>query len=121
MPSPSATPTRPRSFPVYDNMFYIGKPDTKKYRLIPSNIIDEGHIWPHGQDYGVLSSRSAFDAIVAAHMANPGPIVLDIEKLPLRGSPDTIRQHLNVLWQPSPIGSVLTRHVRRSGITAITL
>jgi hypothetical protein len=97
MPSPSATPTRPRSFPVYDNMFYIGKPDTKKYGLIPSNIIDEGHIWPHGQNYGVLPSRSAFDAIVAAHMANPGPIVLDIEKLPLRGSLDTIRQHLNVL------------------------
>ena len=27
-------------------------------------------------------------------MANPGPIVLDIEKLPLKGSPDTIRQIL---------------------------
>jgi hypothetical protein len=81
MPSPRATPTRPRSFPVYDNMFYVGKPDTKKYGLISSNIIDEGHIWPHGQNYGVLPSRSAFDAIVAAHMANPGPIVLDIEKL----------------------------------------
>ena len=62
MPSPSATPTRPRSFPVYDNMFYVGKPDTKKYGLIPSNIIDEGHIWPHGQNYGELPSRSAFDA-----------------------------------------------------------
>jgi len=38
-----------------------------------------------------------FDAIVAANMANPGPIVLDIEKLPLKGSPDIIRQHLHVL------------------------
>jgi hypothetical protein len=49
------------------------------------------------QNYGVLPSRSSFDAIVAAHMANPGPIVLDIEKLPLKGSPGTIRQHLQVL------------------------
>ena len=97
MPSPSAKPTQPRSFPVYDNMFYIGKPDTKQYGLIPSNIIDEGHIWPHGQNYGVLPSRTSFDAIVAAHMANPGPIVLDIEKLPLKGSSGTIRQHLEVL------------------------
>jgi hypothetical protein len=47
MPSPSAK--QPRPFPVYDNMFYIGKPDTTQYGLIPSNIIDEGHIWPHGQ------------------------------------------------------------------------
>ena len=54
MASPSAKPPHPRSFPVYDNMFYIGKPDTKQYGLIPSNIIDEGHIWPHGQNYGVL-------------------------------------------------------------------
>ena len=48
MPSPSAKPIQPRSFPVYDNMFYIGKPDTEQYGLIPSNIIDEGHIWPRG-------------------------------------------------------------------------
>jgi len=97
MPNPSVKPTRPRPFPVYDNMFYIGKPDTKKYGLIPSNIIDEGQIWPHGQSYVVLPNRGAFDAIVAAHISNPGPIVLDIEKLPLKGSPDTIRQHLHVL------------------------
>jgi len=94
---PSGKPQQPRSFPVYDNMFYIGKPDTKQFGLILSNIITEGDIWPHGQNYGVLPPRSTFDAIVAAHMANPGPIVLDIEKLPLKGSADTIRQHLHVL------------------------
>ena len=30
-------------------------------------------------------------------MSNPGPIVLDIEKLPLKGPPDTVSQHLQVL------------------------
>jgi hypothetical protein len=64
MPSSSAKATQPRSFPVYDNMFYIGKPDTEQYGLIPSNIIDDGHIWPHGQNYGyyraaVRSTRSS--------------------------------------------------------------
>jgi hypothetical protein len=31
MPGRGAKLTQPRSFPVYDNMFYIGKPDTKQY------------------------------------------------------------------------------------------
>jgi hypothetical protein len=75
MPSPGAKRTR-RSFPVYDNMSYIGKPDTTKYGLIRSNIIDDAHIWSHGQNYGVLPSRGVFDALVAANKANPGPIVL---------------------------------------------
>jgi hypothetical protein len=97
MPNPSVRPARKRSFPVYDNMSYIGKPDTKPYGLIPSNIIAERRIWPHGQNYGVLPSRSSFDAIVAANMSNPGPMVLDIEKLPLKGSPDVVNQHLQVL------------------------
>ena len=96
MPNPSAKRTH-LTFPVYDNMFYIGKPDTTKYGLIPSNIIDDAHIWPHGQNYGALPSRSVFDALVAANNTNPGPIVLDIEKLPLKGSPSTIQQHLQVL------------------------
>jgi hypothetical protein len=78
-------------------MFYIGKPDTRPYGLIESNLIGEGQIWPHGQNHGVLPGRGAFDAIVAAHSANPGPVVLDIETLPLKGSAETIRQHLNVL------------------------
>jgi hypothetical protein len=73
MPSPSPQPAQKRSFPVYDNMSYIGKPDTKPYGLIPSNIIAEGRIWPHGQNYGVLPSRSSFAAIVAANMSNPVP------------------------------------------------
>jgi len=30
-------------------------------------------------------------------MSSPGPIVLDIEKLPLKGSPDIVSQHLQVL------------------------
>jgi hypothetical protein len=88
---------RARLFPVYDNMFFVGKPDTRPVGLIPSNIIYEGYIWPHDLNYGVLPTRAAFDAVVAAHSANPGPVVLDIERLPLKGDPATIQQHLRVL------------------------
>ena len=119
MPIPGAKSTPPRSFPIYDNMSYIGKPDTKKYGLIPSNIIDEGQIWPHGQNYGVLPSRSAFYAIVAAHMSNPGPIVLDIEKLPLKGP--QIPNVSTCTYSPhSLIGRVQRPEARPSAIMVTT-
>jgi hypothetical protein len=86
-----------RSFAVFDNMSYRGKPDTTRDGLVSSNIVYEGSIWPHDKNYGVLPSRDAFDAVIRAHMANPGPFVLDIERLPLKGSPETVHQHLRVL------------------------
>jgi hypothetical protein len=84
-----------RTFPVYDNMFYRGKPDTTREGLVGSNILYESEIWPRGKDYGVLPERSEFEALVRSHVANPGPLVLDIEKLPLSGS--DARKHLEVL------------------------
>jgi len=85
------------SFPIYDNLFYRGKPDTAREGLVLSNILYEGLIWPYGQKFGVLPDRSAFEAIVRAHSTNPGPLVIDIEKLPLKGSPDAARKHLETL------------------------
>lgn len=93
----SAVTHEKHSFVVFDNMSYRGKPDTTLDGLVPSNIVYESYIWPHDQNYGILPSREAFDAIIRAHMANPGPLVLDIERLPLKGSPETVRQHLKVL------------------------
>ena len=88
---------RGRSFPVFDNMFYRGKPNTAPEGLVASNILYEGEIWPHGENYGVLPGRSAFEALVRLHVANPGPLVLDIEKLPLKGPPEVARHNLEVL------------------------
>jgi hypothetical protein len=109
-----------KRFPVYDNIFYIGKPDTTKYGLIPSNIIDDAHIWPHGQNYGVLPSRRVFDALVAANNTNPGPIVLDIEKLPLKVRPARYNNTCKC-WRRSLTGPVLTLPARPSGIMVTTL
>ncbi len=86
-----------RPFAVFDNMAYRGKPDTTQDGLVPSNIVYERAIWPHDKNYGVLPSRDTFDAVIRGHMGNPGPLVLDIERLPLRGSPETVQQHLKVL------------------------
>jgi hypothetical protein len=85
------------SFVIYDNLFYRGKPDTLREGLVPSNIIYEGKIWPRKSDYGSLPNRAEFQATVRDHIANPGPLVLDIEELPLKGPQDVALRNLEVL------------------------
>jgi hypothetical protein len=84
-------------FALFDNMYYRGKPDTIRDGFVVSNILYEGVIWPHNVNYGVLPDRKEYETIVRAHIANPGPLVIDIEELPLRGSPEVVRQHLETL------------------------
>jgi hypothetical protein len=86
-----------RSFPVFDNMFYRGKPNTGADGLILSNILYEGVIWPSSSQFGTLPPRPTFEALVRAHNLNPGPLVLDIERLPLKGTADTALHNLEIL------------------------
>jgi hypothetical protein len=86
-----------KSFPVYDNMFYRGKPATERYGLIPSNIVYENKIWPNPREVGKLPSQDAFQALVRKLNANPGPLVLDIESVSLRTAPDMARHNASVL------------------------
>jgi hypothetical protein len=86
-----------RSFNVYDNMFYRGKPDTTRNGLLVSNILYENKIWPNDENYGKLPDKKAFETLVRQHISNPGPLVIDIEKLPLKGSPEIAHQHMEVL------------------------
>jgi len=78
-------------------MFYVDKPDTAPSGLVGANIIYESDIWPGGGDYGVLPDQATFDAIVRAHLTQPGPVVLDIEDLPLTGPPARVTARLTVL------------------------
>jgi hypothetical protein len=84
-------------FMVYDNMFYRGKPNTTAAGLVVSNIIYENKIWPNEKDYGRLPNRSAFAALVRAHKENPGPLVIDIEKMPLKGPADVAHHNAQTL------------------------
>src|ERR1700730_6631943 len=86
-----------RSFTIYDNLFYRGKPNTVQEGLIASNILYEDRIWPRGENSSVLPERGAFETLVRAHSANPGPLVLDIEKLPLRGSLEVAHHNQEIL------------------------
>jgi hypothetical protein len=87
----------PGSFVIYDNLFYRGKPDTVREGLVASNIIYEGKIWPRKKEYGSLPNRAEFQSLVREHVANPGPLVLDIEELPLKGSQEIVLHDLEVL------------------------
>src|SRR5260370_39725714 len=66
-----------RSFTVYDNLFYRQKPNTAQEELVASNILYEGDIWPHGQNYDILPSLSAFETLLPAHNANPATLLID--------------------------------------------
>jgi len=86
-----------RAFPIYDNMFYKGKPNTAIQGLIASNILYENRIWPNRQDIGVLPDRETFQSLVRASIESPGPLVIDVESLPLTGSADAARHNAQVL------------------------
>lgn len=86
-----------KAFPIYDNMYYKGKPNTARAGLIPSNILYENKIWPNQQDFGVLPDRNSFESLVRKFIANPGPLVIDIESLPLKGSLEAAHHNMEVL------------------------
>jgi hypothetical protein len=89
---------RPRpTFPIYDNMFYKRKPDTAMSGLIPSNILYEDKIWPSHQGAGTLPNHDTFLALVRAATTNPGPLVIDIESVSVRVSPDIARRNAEML------------------------
>src|SRR5271165_340852 len=73
-------------FSLYDNMFYKHKPNMAPDGFVASNILYEGLIWPGQPKPSGLPDRNAFEALVRSHIANPGPLVIDIESLPLRGA-----------------------------------
>lgn len=84
-------------FCVYDNMFYRGKPDTAKDGLMASNILYENRIWPDRKKVGLLPKHDDFTRLVSANIANPGPLVIDVESLPLTGDPPSAHAHMEVL------------------------
>lgn len=85
------------SFPIYDNMFYKGKPDTAKDGFIAANILYEDKIWRNKRQLGALPNRETFQALVQAEASNPGPLVIDIESMSLRASPESAHHNMETL------------------------
>ena len=86
-----------QAFSLYDNMFYKGKPDTAGDGLIASNILYENQIWPKRQNMAVLPKREEFEALVRQAIVSPGPLVIEVESFPLRGTPEAARHNMEIL------------------------
>lgn len=86
-----------KNFPIYDNMAYKEKPDTVKAGLVPSNVIYEAKIWPERRQAGTPPDRDAFQAVVRSEATNPGPLVIDIETISLRGPVEIARYNMETL------------------------
>jgi len=93
----SGAPGAEKGFPIYDNMSYRGKPDTAKDGLIAATILYEDKIWPNKQQLGASPNRETFQALVKAEASNPGPLVIDIESMSLRASPESARHNMETL------------------------
>jgi hypothetical protein len=86
-----------RKFAIYDNMAYKEKPDTALDGLIPSNVIYEKEIWPDRRQAGTLPDQNAFQSLVRAEATKPGPLVIDIETISLRGPVEIARRNMETL------------------------
>lgn len=86
-----------QAFLIFDNMLYKRKPDTQSAGLIASNILYGDKIWPSKQNPLALPNREEFKTLVRAETANPGPLVIDVEALPLRGSPEAACHNMEML------------------------
>ena len=86
-----------KPFRIYDNMFYKGKPATSHFGLIPSSILYENKIWTNPREIGSLPDRQTFQELVLKALANPGPLVLDIESVSLKTHPEVARHNAMTL------------------------
>lgn len=88
-----------QTFSIYDNMVYKGKPDTAQAGLIACNILYEYNIWPKRQSVNALPKREEFEALVRETITSPGPLVIEVETLPLRITPELGKHNMEMLAQ----------------------
>lgn len=87
-PVPQAQPGGRATFKVYDNIFYRGKPDTRRAGLIAADVVYEAKIWRKGctqAEEESLPARSHFDALMKTYKS-AGPLILDVETLKLNSA-----------------------------------
>jgi hypothetical protein len=77
--------TRQETFRILDNTDYTNKPDLAQYGIAASNILYHEHIWPSHTSHKILPEKQWFLSMVRARAIYPGPIVIDVEDLPING------------------------------------
>jgi hypothetical protein len=67
--------------------------------LIACNILYEYNIWPKRQNVNALPKREQFEALVRETITSPGPLVIEVETLPLRIAPQLAKHNMEMLAQ----------------------
>jgi hypothetical protein len=88
--SSSTTPAS-QTFIVFDGTLYKQKPDLSQYGIRPITILYEDRFWPSGQSSTNLPDQGIVRALAAEVASSLSPVVIDIERWPVTGSPSLVQ------------------------------
>ena len=103
--SPAMEPTAPiavqRPFIVYDGTLYKNKPSLKPYHVRPITLLYESRLFVANQSPDAMPPEAIVRSLAHELHGSPNPVVLDIERWPLKGDPlavqSTVAKFLSVL------------------------
>ena len=118
----AASASVPRPFVVFDATLYKDKPSLKAYDVRPITVVYEGRLFTANQAPAAMPPEANVRSLAYELRNSPGPVVLDIERWPLKGDlpavQSTVDKLLSVLsWVKSdapgvPLGIYGTVPVR---------
>lgn len=109
---PTASAAVPRSFVFFDGMLYKNKPSLAAYHIRPITILYESRLFVANQPPAAAPPEAIVRSLAYELRASPDPVILDIERWPLKGDGTTVQstvaKFLSVLsWGKDEAPSVL--------------
>lgn len=109
---PTASAAVPRSFVFFDGMLYKNKPSLAAYHIRPITILYESRLFVANQPPAAAAPEAIVRSLAYELRASPDPVILDIERWPLKGDGTTVQstvaKFLSVLsWVKDEAPSVL--------------
>jgi hypothetical protein len=80
-----------RQFMVFDATLYRNKPSLREYDVHPLSILYEDRFWPPGSPHSDLPPEELVRSLAKHVRITPEPVVIDIERWPLKGNDSTVR------------------------------
>lgn len=96
------TTSSPKLFPVFDATLYSKKPDLSAYGISPITVVYAQQFGPQWfKQIDLLPSSESVTSVAREAKLKGGPVVIDIEHWPLKGSPgivqESLRKYMTVL------------------------
>jgi hypothetical protein len=98
---PTASAAVPRSFVLFDGTLYKNKPSLVAYDVRPITLLYESRLFVANQSPAAMPPEAIVRSLAYALRGSPEPVVLDIERWPLKGDgltvQSTVAKFLSVL------------------------